>query len=331
VSGPARRLVGRLRRPPRARGADAAAPGFGRPDTRWVLAQPDPPQPEPLDRFRLFAVLCTWMEEDIVAATVANALAQGCERVYLLDNASPDGTVAAALGAGAELARTFTTERFEEQVRFDLMHEVVDEVSDAEGDDHVWWLWVDADELPRGARDRTIHQQLAGLDRRFRVVGGRVFNHYPDPARPPTRGAADPLAEQPLCEEARWPFCDLEHHKHPLLRWDRTGPPIRAGLGFHQASCATRPLLEPTEAVLVHHVPFRAEADARRRLDALLGAGGGRARRDDDATDHMRARHASLDAVYAGDWPHVANHMTGRLGVHPRPWSERAAEAGEAP
>ena len=61
------------------------------------------------DRFGLYAIVVTWMEADVIAATVRNAFAQGCERVLLVDNDSPDDTVAKAEAAGAELARSFST------------------------------------------------------------------------------------------------------------------------------------------------------------------------------------------------------------------------------
>ena len=49
--------------------------------------------PEPLTSFPLFAVVKTWMDEDIIEATVRNAFAQGVDRVFLVDNASTDSTV----------------------------------------------------------------------------------------------------------------------------------------------------------------------------------------------------------------------------------------------
>jgi len=69
----------------------------------WSQVQDQPPRPEPLGAFRLFGLVTAWMEGDVIAATVANAFNQGCERVFLLDNDSPDDTVAQAQGAGAEL------------------------------------------------------------------------------------------------------------------------------------------------------------------------------------------------------------------------------------
>src|SRR5438045_3603869 len=110
----------------------------------WVVTVSNPTDPEVLPRFRLFAVLGTWMEADIVAATVCNALAQGCERVYLVDNDSTDGTVEIAAHEGAVLARSFTTERYHERLRLRHMNDVVAEVSAAERDEYVWWLFLDA-------------------------------------------------------------------------------------------------------------------------------------------------------------------------------------------
>ena len=69
----------------------------------WITSVANPPEPDVLTRVRLFAVLGTWMEADIVADSVRNALTQGCERVYLVDNGSTDDTVEVAVGQGAIL------------------------------------------------------------------------------------------------------------------------------------------------------------------------------------------------------------------------------------
>jgi hypothetical protein len=102
------------------------------------------------------------------------------ERVYLVDNASTDDTVARAVGAGAELAEVFRTACSQESLRILIMNSVVWRVSSAESSEHVWWLWLDADEFPEGPEGQTIKQYLDGLDRRFRVVGSRYYQHFPD-------------------------------------------------------------------------------------------------------------------------------------------------------
>lgn len=276
--------------------------------------------------FRLFAVLGTWMESDVVEACIGNAMTQGCERVFLVDNDSPDDTVARAERAGAEVARTFSTDHYDEQLRLKLMNDVVREESRDQDADHVWWLWLDADEFAHGPGGTTLRDYLAKLDRRFRVVGTRYFNHYPS-AAPHYVPGRHPLDYQPLCEELSPPFCAERHRKHPLQRWDRDAPPIICDLGFHRAS-SDAVLVEPAGGAFLHHFPFRDEATSRARLDVLCDANGGRAREDDPATAHMIPRYRSLEAVYSGRWDDVENFMPGKgNGVSLQPWSERVDAA----
>jgi hypothetical protein len=265
------------------------------------------------------------MEADVVEACVRNAETQGCEAVYLVDNDSPDDTVGQATGAGAIAARSFTTDHYDEQLRMKLMNDVVAEKSATSGADFVWWLWLDADEFAHGSAGRTLREQLAGLDRRFRIVGTRYFNHYPV-AAPHYVSGRHPIDYQPMCEELDLNICRLRHRKHPLQRWDRHGAPIECGPGFHKAQSAEQPLLEPTDSAFLHHFPFREEAVSRARLDALCHGTGrdSRARDDDPATAHMLPRYRSLEAVYAGRWEEVENFMPGRerFGVELHDWSE---------
>src|SRR5206468_2237465 len=116
----------------------------------WVRHRPNPSPPRPLREFKLFGILGTWMEADVVEATVRNAFTQGCERVFLVDNNSPDDTLQVASAAGAEVAHVYQTERVRETERNRLMNETVASLSSADGSDHIWWLWLDADEFPRG-------------------------------------------------------------------------------------------------------------------------------------------------------------------------------------
>jgi hypothetical protein len=271
----------------------------------WVRAEPNPSSATPLDSFRLFAVLDTWLEADIVEATVANCLRQGCERVYVVDNASPDATVERAIAAGAVLARVYSTERFDKVEKMRHMQEVVDEISAAEDAEHIWWLWLDADEFYHGPRGLTLREFLATLDRRFRIVGGRFLQHYPSGA-PAYAEGRHPLEFQPLFIETPLPNCELGHARHSLQRWDRDGERIVSHDGFHSADCAEQ-LLEPAEPVIFHHFPFRDEQATRARLEALHGADGGTSRIADveDAGYHMRLRLRSLDGVYRQRWEKV--------------------------
>jgi glycosyltransferase involved in cell wall biosynthesis len=300
----------------------------------WITALPNQPDATTLPRFRMFGITGTWMEADIIAATIRNAMTQGCERVYLVDNGSPDDTVDVARREGAILARSFATERHDEVLLRGHMNAVVSEVSQAEGVDHIWWLYFDADEFSHGPSGLTLHDYLATLDQRFRVVGMRFFDHFPG-GSPQYVSGRHPLDFQPLCEEVSLPMCPSGHRKHPLQRFDRGGPPIECGRGLHHAHCAA-PLLEPTQPAFLHHFPYRDERATRRRLEALWTAqqrGMVDGVLSNDCT-HMLTRFRSLDAVYSQRWADVENFialdpmyetMNPRppvRGVHPKPWAE---------
>jgi hypothetical protein len=305
------------------------APATG--DSSWVVSLPNPRHARTLDGFRMFAVLGTWMEADVVAATIRNAITQGCERVYLIDNGSTDGTVDVARREGAIVARTFRTDRYDETLRLRHMNDVVTDVSQQEADQHIWWLFLDADEFPHGPRGLTIREYLATLDQQFRIVGTRFFNHYPSGA-PHYEPGRHPLDVQPLCEELAFPMCPSGHRKHPLQRFDRGGAPIECGNGFHGAVCSEQ-LYEPSQAAFLHHFPFRDEGLTRRRLEALWAtADTGVSRALESHDTHMLTRFHSLDAVYAQNWAKVENFVAldpvnatvkaPASGVNPKPWSE---------
>ena len=114
------------------------------------------------------------MEADVIGATVANAFAQGCDRVYLVDNDSADATVAEAVSAGAQF-RGVVLDREVRRTPSSRHHEPRGRgrVADS-GAEHVWWLWLDADEFPHGPGGLTVREYLATLDRRYRIVGGRA-------------------------------------------------------------------------------------------------------------------------------------------------------------
>jgi glycosyltransferase involved in cell wall biosynthesis len=310
-----------------ARHARAAVAGQ-HPDTRWVRAEANPEGPDPLDNASLFAVLGTYNEEDVIEATVASAFAQGVERVYLVDNASTDDTVARAVRAGAELAEVFRTTRIQESVRVLIMNWVVWRVSSQEPRDHVWWLWLDADEFPQGPDQLTIKQYLDGLDRRFRVAGANYYQHFPH-EKPEYISGFHPLEFQPLCEpywQPPFPKCGIGHYKHPLQRFDRDAPFIEASVGFHTCLANDRvPLVEPIGGIVTHHFQYRDESVTRRRLAEVFGAASGRAEQSLRRNwPNGRRRFETVDAVYEQRWKDVDNQrrIRGNTGVELRPWSE---------
>lgn len=318
--------------------------GVRRAKPTWYEAEPNPEQPDVLESFGLFGLIVTWKEADVIEATVKNAFAQGCERVFLVDNESPDDTVELAVAAGAELAATFATEQHDEPVKIKVLNDTVARMSGEDGRDHIWWLWLDADEFVHGPRGLTVREYLSGLDHRFRIVGSRYFNHFPD-RKPEAISGFHPLDFQPLCEELPADdFCPLGHRKHHLQRFDRNGAPITALLGFHRTSCEVR-LAEPTEGCFTHHFPYREESVTRARVAAITGRSGGvqsarNAQRDQQVyqasgqVSDMSRRARTLDHVYAQKWSQVDNlrRKGKQIGVTPRSWSElvQAADVSSA-
>jgi hypothetical protein len=310
------RLTGRRRR-------------AGRPDqqsARFPLAEPNPADPEVLSEWRLFAVLGTWMEEDVVEATVRNAFAQGVEAVYLVDNASSDATVERAVAAGAMLAESYRTEVYEERIRILLMNAVVARVSLASDAAHIWWLWLDADEFPEGPSGDTIADYVGGLDRRFRVVGSTYYNHFPT-VTPQYIPGFHPLDFQPLSEEfvPHHPrYCDQPHWKHPLQRFDRAGPFLSSLQGFHGATLLMgERVTEPAGGIVTHHFPYRDEAATRRRMELLCAGVNRNGYNDTIGNSSIKKRFDTLDAVYSGRWDKVDSLRARQPepGVHPVPWS----------
>jgi hypothetical protein len=262
------------------------------------------------------------MEDDVVAASVKNAFAQGCERVFLVDNESPDRTVSVAVEAGAELAESFSTRTNDPFIRHRLMDEVVARASAADGSAHIWWLWIDADEFSNGPRGLSVREFLSTLDESFRIVGARYINHYPG-SEPHYLSGFHPLDFQPLAEELPDRTCWSWHRKHPLQRFDRGRPEIQSNVGFHWCESTERPLHEPTESIFIHHFPFRRKEAAVRRMGTAFAQTPGLAARE--GPPESSARLQALEAVYAQDWETVRHHIAPRFrrpeGA-PVPWAE---------
>lgn len=294
---------------------------------RHPATEPNPADPDVLAECRLFAVLGTWMEEDIVEATVRNAFAQGVEAVYLVDNASTDATVERALAAGAMLAESYRTEVYEERVRILLMNSVVARVSLASGEPHIWWLWLDGDEFPEGTQGATVSDYVRGLDRRFRLVGSTYYNHFPTDS-PQYVSGFHPIDFQPLCEQFvpdQPRYCPQPHWKHPLQRFDRQGPFLGSMQGFHGATVLMGGrVIEPVGGLVTHHFPYRDDAVTKKRMELLCGAADRNAYNDSIGNSSIKKRFETLDAVYLGEWDKVdslTSHVP-RLGVHPQPWPD---------
>jgi hypothetical protein len=300
----------------------------------WVVTE-KVERPDPLGDVPLYAVIATWCEEDVIEATVRNALAQGVDRVYLIDNASPDATVERALAAGATLARRYESSHGSIVLRTQFVNEVIYNVSTGEGLPHIWWLVLDADEFPQGPGTMTVREYLRTLDRRFRVVGATFVNHYPA-GQPAYLEGFHPIDFQPLCElywQPSLPRCHARHWKHPLLRFDRDAMFVASDAGAHMSpdNDLVEPLVEPQGGIFVHHFQYREEGRTWRPLARRFGSGGeSREKTGTRGAGFNRVR--SMDDVYAGRWRRVDNarHVRGGAGVSLAPWAERMPDSEPA-
>jgi hypothetical protein len=288
----------------------------------------NPHDPSTLDGFLLMAVIKSWMDEDVIGATVQNLKTHGFDAVYLVDNASTDATVANAVKAGAEVAEVYETEAFDGRLVQPFVNAVVARESLRSRADHVWWLLLDSDEFPEGPGGMSLRQYLSGLDRRFRVVGASFMNHVPS-SKPEYVEGFHPIDFQPLCypfEPANHPPCSLGHWKHPLQRFDRNGQFVLSNDGAHTAYASER-LVEPSCGIVTHHFQYREEERTRAKLELVCGTSSPRFGLHQSAgfSGFTRRMH-SLDAVYARRWADmdVLPNVQSSASQRPQPWPHMA-------
>ncbi len=283
--------------------------------------RPNPSSPETQPFQLLFAIIKTWMDEDVIEATVRNAFSQGADAVYLVDNGSTDDTVAIAEAAGATVGEVYDTDAFDGPLAHVVMNGVVARESLHAGAERIWWHYLDSDEFAESPDGLTVREYLAGLDHQFRIVGSTFVNHVPD-AKPEYLPGFHPGDFQPLSYtfSPSWtPICGLNHWKHPLQRFDRHAPFIVCQRGAHGAYCA-EPLIEPSVGITTHHFQYRDETTTKAKLDltraqrtGLYGSNG---------LDGFSRRSRSLDAVYSQRWDEVETeaHRTLADVGGPHPW-----------
>jgi hypothetical protein len=296
----------------------------GRPPASGLPHEDNPTDPSPLDSFLLMAVIKSWMDEDVIGATVQNLKTHGFDAVYLVDNASTDATVANAVKAGAEVSEVYETEAFDGRLVQPLVNAVVARESLRSRADHVWWLLLDSDEFPEGPGGMSLRQYLSGLDRRFRVVGASFMNHVPS-SKPEYVEGFHPIDFQPLCypfEPANHPTCELGHWKHPLQRFDRHGQFVLSNDGAHTAFASER-LVEPSIGIVTHHFQYRDEERTRAKLELVCGTSSPRGGLHSSAGfSGFARRKRSLDAVYSRRWSDmdVLPNRLSSASLRPQPW-----------
>ena len=212
----------------------------------------------------LNAIICVWNEEDIIASCVANAFAQGCDRVFILDNASTDTTVQQAIGAGAVYHATFKTDEFDETQKTVYLNKCVLGINEQLPDERNRWLYTDADEFPDFDTGKTIKETLREMPPEVRAVGGYACDHIPthEPYYVPGLHPADCMPVGTPDKEKPWKF--------NLLRHDKDKPPMYSRSGSHTYNSNGGEVVEAQERFLIHHFRYRRPEVTKARLKALV-------------------------------------------------------------
>ncbi len=311
----------------------------------FVKAYPkllDLPARPPLHPPTLYAVIGTWCEGDVVEAAIQNCYANGCARVFIVDNASPDDTCHQATLAGATIARSYVTQFYDDDMRLRLMNEVMKEVTERERIPNLWWLSLDADEFPCGPQGERVIDYLSHLDQRITCVGANALDLYPTEPPHYTVGMhpADCMTMGLRRKSVRGVFCASGHWKHPLLRYQHGNYEMAQSRGSHTPFVRNAhgikgpPFFpqEPAADLMLFHAPFRAKDKTLQRLQLLCTkqtalAGQHRSAGDDHFTGGNGAikRWRSLEDVYAGNWhkvelPHSQAYGAAITGIAVYPW-----------
>ena len=309
-------------------------PGFQRPHAARIQSQPFLEQPRSVVP-PLYAVIGTWHEADVIEATVRNCFANGCTKVFIVDNESPDGTRERAIAAGAEVVANYHTDYYDDDRRLRLMNDQARKVTEHECQAELWWIFLDADEFPCGPQGERLLDVIARLGPQHNTVGARAFDLYP--TLPTYDGSRHPADNMPMgLPRADSYYCNRNHWKHPLFCVRNGVYALAQSRGAHVPYLDPKgnvpALVEPVAPLILFHAPFRGRDATEARLRQLCSkqdALGGHHRyaADDQVTGGNGAtkRWRSLEAVYAGRWqdvevPHSQFYGKGLRGVALYPW-----------
>lgn len=258
----------------------------------------------------LYAAIAAWNEDDVIYATVRHLQAQGCSKVFVIDDCSSDLTADEAAAAGAIVTRADSDGVYSEAARSRRLSRLVAAETSKAGYD-VWWLIADADEFPRGAEGRTIAAMVAGLPGWVDVVGSRVVEHLPHPGAT-YRPRSHPVLAFPLAHVYKSPYCPRGHWKHQLFRL-RAVDDIVPMPGQHVVACHDgRRAREWPQSLLMHHVPLRGQERTARKIASAMHPQGRYARSPDSFTQwRTRQRTRMLDLLYQGKTNDLPNGFAG--------------------
>jgi len=284
----------------------------------------------------VYAIISTWFEADIIEASVKHCFANGCSRVLLLDNKSPDDTVAVAVAAGAEIGEIYETQFYDDDLRILKQNEIAKRLVAESGASDVWVVSLDADEFLTGLDGEPFATTLRRLPPGIRTAGSSCVDLYPTSPEQYVRGRHPATCMDSGVFRFARVFCHCKHWKHVPLRYTDGVFDIAQHRGNHW--CAARDAgvavaeLAGLDMRLIH-APIRNRVDAEARLLALCGkdpklGGLRRCSGDDDVTGSNGGikKWRSLDHIYHHRWnlveyPHSQVFGRSVVGIELYPWA----------
>ena len=287
------------------------------------------------DKPLIYAIVSTWHDADIIYATVRNCFNNGIEKVFILDNNSPDDTVSEALRAGAIIAEIYETEYYDDDLRIRKQNNFVKHIVETERHRELWFITLDADELPSGYKDDTIQDTLGRLPGGIRTIGSKAIDLYPYNGQEyiPEKHPASCFTHG-INRIAKF-ACNGKHWKHIALRYFNGRYDIAQSRGNHRPASPKMysVVYGPAELELpIFHCPLRNKEAAIARLTELChkknDQGHHRSIGDDQVIQAQGAikRFNSIESIYAGRWyevelPHSQLYGRNIVGICPLPWN----------
>lgn len=284
----------------------------------------------------LYAVIGTWHEEDIVEACISNCLANGCSRVFIIDNDSKDATVRLAREAGAEIGDIYTTAFYDDDLRVYKMNKLMQGVTEIASIENLWWLGLDCDEFPCGPRGERLVDFLSTLDPKCNLVASDGIDLYPT-SKPYYIRNTHPADHQSMCLSRK--MYSYTHNytywKHSLVRTNSGSCNIFFSRGLHTPLVgmnSSERIYLADKHINVFHAQYREEAVTRNRSHMLCSTNTSLATRSDLDIAKIGAQGAikkqrSLDAIYSGRWedvefPHTQTYGRDIVGIALYPWKK---------
>lgn len=223
----------------------------------------------------IYAIISTWNDFDVIGATVRNCFAQGCQKVFLLDNASTDNTVEVAVAAGAHVARIYETDHYDDDWRITLQNQIIRDETERSGLDDLWWFALDSDEFPIGADGSRVEDLLTGIPGNIRVVGSNFIDLYPT-REYPYENNCHPATKMRYGIWRRGginKYCACHHWKHLCVRHLKGQQELHQIRGNHTVGLPppfdSSLVPEPDFDIVCFHAPIRRQAETTARLQAL--------------------------------------------------------------